>query len=447
MIHIAIIGTGDHAHGLAHLFSLFNTSPDAYRVEVTKPGLASVGTFHETGVPLGTFRESLELADIVILAIPAKALASFADDHLEALRDKVIVDATNSSVRGEDISSILVHTSIQWVKAFNDIGATDVLLEKPTSKHQIPVKMCSKYPDALALVQHFATESLGMQVKIIPYQHYGQIAIHQGSLGEHWTKSTIVLLIIFSLAETYAVVRYNVFKGYEWFHLPIQVTNKAICWTSIYGFALSQTPGILARLWNSIHQDSLRSKPSWLVKSLKVRKPLGILSLWFLVIHIIMSILIFNEKYYGKFFIDPTAASSKLNSIGESSMMFSILGAGLYFILGVCSLPSVGSYMTSAQWQFVYGPVAWIALAFGTIHVLIMGVKGWTTAEKWPGGMPPITMTSTLLPLLVLGLKLVQMVVCRFLDCSKWIGTVLRQNNDKKKYRDEETTYDWDESS
>merc|ERR1711862_31566 len=68
--------------------------------------------------------------------------------------------------------------------------------------------------------------------------------------------------------------------------------------------------------------------------------------------------------------------------------------------------------MTNKQWKLVYGPIAWIALAFGTIHVLIMGVKGWPTTHKWPGGMPPITMTSVLIPMLTIFLKLVQMIFC-----------------------------------
>lgn len=82
-------------------------------------------------------------------------------------------------------------------------------------------------------------------------------------------------------------------------------------------------------------------------------------------------------------------------------------------ILGICSLPSVGAEMTSKQWELVFGPMAWVALAFGTIHVLVMGVKGWNDQEGWPGNLPPITLTSTVVPLAVMLLKLVQMVVSR----------------------------------
>ena len=90
-----------------------------------------------------------------------------------------------------------------------------------------------------------------------------------------------------------------------------------------------------------------------------------------------------------------------MNAIGEFSFLFAIFGTGFYIILGICSLPSVGLQMTSRSWQVVYGPLAWMALAFGTTHVLIMGVKGWDEQEKWPGNLPPITMTSVLIPLLV----------------------------------------------
>lgn len=57
--------------------------------------------------------------------------------------------------------------------------------------------------------------------------------------------------------------------------------------------------------------------------------------------------------------------------------------------------------MTSRSWKLVYGELAWAALLFGTVHVLIMGVEGWDDLEKWPGRMPPITLTSTLIPMYV----------------------------------------------
>jgi hypothetical protein len=44
-------------------------------------------------------------------------------------------------------------------------------------------------------------------------------------------------------------------------------------------------------------------------------------------------------------------------------------------------------------------------------HIYICSSLGWDDLEKWPGGMPPITLTSTLIPLLMMFLKLVQIVL------------------------------------
>jgi len=409
MVRVAIVGTGDEAHALAHLYHNYNTASSGHSLEVTKPSIAKneMGTFHRTGVPLTGLDDALYYSDVVILAIPVAALRTFVSDNFSLLKEKIIVDTTNSFIPGEDVNSILAVTNVRFVKAFNDLGAVDLLQDKPSSKSKIQSKICSMYPEAAQKVKAFAEDSLGLDIKIIPFERYPSIGRHQKSYGENWIKSMWVMLATFAFAELYAILRYNVFKGYDWFHLPLQVTNKAMCWTAIYGFAITQFPGIFARMSNSIYGNTLRDKLAWLRTFLGMRKHLGLLSLWFLVVHIIMSLLLFNPGYYSKFFITKDG-TSKLNVIGETSFFFGILGFALYMILGICSLPSVGTQMTNAQWQLVYGPLAWIALVFGTAHVLVMGAKGWSDGASWPGGMPPITLTSTLLPLTAMTLKISQ---------------------------------------
>ena len=218
----------------------------------------------------------------------------------------------------------------------------------------------------------------------------------------------------------------NILLSGSRFHLPLQVSNKAVCWTSINGFALSQIPGVLARLLNAARFDTLQSKPYWMLSFLRMRKHLGLISLWLMTVHILMSLILFSPAYYGKFFIDPKASgSTKMNAVGESSLLFAVVATAFYIILGLCSLPSVGAQLTNKQWQVVYGPLAWVALAFSSIHVMVMGVKGWSEQEKWPGNLPPITITSVLLPLLAMSLKVFQVAVSKFVNhCShKWDTT------------------------
>jgi hypothetical protein len=195
--------------------------------------------------------------------------------------------------------------------------------------------------------------------------------------------------------------------------------NKGIAWTSLTGFALTQLPGILAhmhKLYYYCHHrggNSLlpRTKPAWLRHSLNMRKHLGLVSLWFLVLHIFMSCLIFGPNYYSAYFIDPKDALSKMSLNGELAFMCGSFGAALYGIMGICSLPSVAEQMTNRQWTFVYGPVAFAALFFGTFHVIPQGVGvTWDKKEKWPWGLPPITLLSTVLPMFVMTLKIIQVV-------------------------------------
>ncbi|CAM9867004.1 unnamed protein product, partial [Heterosigma akashiwo] len=232
----------------------------------------------------------------------------------------------------------------------------------------------------------------------------------QNSLGDHWQQATTIMLVIFVLAELYAIWRYNIEKGYNWYHLPLQVTNKAVCSTALNGFAIVQLPGPLAKFWKKFldRGSFIKSLPSWLVSALEIRKHVGLVSLFFLWVHIFMSLVLFNPAYYGKFFDDPTALPTKLNVIGETSFFFGILGFMLYQVVGLSSLPSIGQSMNKVQ--SIFGPVVWCALVFGTIHVLIMGIQnnGWTSVGKWPGGLPPITLTSTLVPMFVILVKVIQ---------------------------------------
>jgi len=415
MTETLIIGTGDMAHALCHLFKNRNYKGREHCLTVSKPGLStqflkSKPTFHDTGVPFADLEDAIEASAIIIFAVPASALRGLLGKYFPLLRTKVLVDITNSNMRGEDLHGMLGLTETQWVKAFNDNGAVDMLLDQPYNKKPMLTTMCGTDLNAVDKIKRFAEEALGFGVRIVPIDQYSKIAMHQNSVGQDWIYSTYIVLVLFVLTETYSVLRYNVFKGYAWHHLPIQVTNKAICWTSLNAFALCMLPGLLARMYDTFQHTKMKKKPDFLLFGLRIRKALGLLALWFLGLHIIMSLLLFNQKYYGKFFEDPKAYSSKLSEMGEASFFFATFGTGFYIILGVCSLPSVGAQMTSRSWQLVYGEVAWLALLCGTVHVLIMGVAGWTKLDKWPGGMPPITMTSVLIPMLVLFLKLVQKV-------------------------------------
>ena len=119
------------------------------------------------------------------------------------------LSATNSKIPNEDLNNILRDDpNFQWVKAFNDIGAVDILLKKPEGKKKIPSKMCSPHTQALKTVKKFAEKSMGLDVKIVPYEHFSSIAMHQSSLGgTGWRDATLTMIVVFILCQLYNIIR------------------------------------------------------------------------------------------------------------------------------------------------------------------------------------------------------------------------------------------------
>ena len=286
------------------------------------------------------------------------------------------------------------------------------------SKKKIPTKMCSDSTQALEIVKSLAETSFGFEVKVVPPENYALLTAHQSSLGDEWILATWTIMFVFAVTMVYNIIRHPIEKGYPWRQFPLFVMNKSICWTALWGFALAQIPGMLARMSNAYYRDTLMDKSKWLRDWLGMRKHLGLLSLWFLVVHLLMSTLMFSIAYYDRFFEDKNDPKSRMSANGESSFMFGAFSAGLYLILGICSLPSVAEQMTKAQWDLVYGPVAWVALAFGTFHVMCQGIN--VTWQKGPwesaGNMPPITLVSTAFPIAVICFKFFQMLFVRYFD-------------------------------
>jgi predicted dinucleotide-binding enzyme len=210
MVRVAIVGTGDAAHGLAHIFQNNNSRTSGNTLVVTKPGFNRTEDFHLTGVQVRDFYKTLERADVVILAIPAYALEGFIKMYSSLLQGKILVDPTNSWKDDEDLHTFVVGTSLRYVKAFNDIGAVDLFTKGPEMKKRISCKMCSPDEEALETVKSFAETSLGLSVKKVPFEQYSAIAVHQNKTagGEEWMLAIKIMVVLFICHQIYSIIRY-----------------------------------------------------------------------------------------------------------------------------------------------------------------------------------------------------------------------------------------------
>lgn len=172
--------------------------------------------------------------------------------------------------------------------------------------------------------------------------------------------------VTFLLFYGYAALRYHVGADVpidDWYF----ILNKSIAWTGLTLVALS----IL--------------KTSTLAKWHLNRRGLGLTGISFAFVHAISVLVLFSEEHYTKLFTE-----HQINTQGYTAISLGVLSLMIFSIPLVAALKG---YPNEA-WQFRLGKYGVLVSIF---HPLIIGYSGWLTVDKWPFGMPPITLLSVLI--------------------------------------------------
>jgi hypothetical protein len=122
---------------------------------------------------------------------------------------------------------------------------------------------------------------------------------------------------------------------------------------------------------------------------LNARKSLGMTGFLLVLIHALMSFLLFTPAVYAKFF--------------ETDGSLTLL-AGLSMLGGVLAFVVLWAYNLSFQ-TFLREDQAYIrfitsrkflltAMLLGAVHLFFMGYKGWLDPSGWHGGLPPISLVA-----------------------------------------------------
>ena len=186
----------------------------------------------------------------------------------------------------------------------------------------------------------------------------------------------IALALVFSIG--YAVVRYHVVGTVPWKDFPFFILNKGISLAAFILITCNFGFGPLNNL-------GVKVPASWL----NARKALGMTGFLLVLIHALMSFMLFTPAVYGKFF----AADGTLT-----------LFAGLSMLGGVLAFVVLWAYNLSFQThlredksfiQFITSRkfLLW-AMILGAVHLIFMGYQGWMTPSSWQGGIPPISMVA-----------------------------------------------------
>lgn len=193
-------------------------------------------------------------------------------------------------------------------------------------------------------------------------------------------KNSAGKIILFSclFSFTYTIMRYHIFGPVPWKDLAFFTLNKGISLSAFVILSFNFSFGPLNNLGIKVPEGFLSA-----------RKALGMTGFLLVLIHGFMSFLIFKPHIYAQFFLE----NNTLSLVGGLSMMGGILacivlwGYNLSFQTSMKEDKKFIQFITSRKFLLT-------AMLFSAVHLYFMGYKGWTTPEHWHGGLPPISLVS-----------------------------------------------------
>ena len=180
------------------------------------------------------------------------------------------------------------------------------------------------------------------------------------------------------LAIAYAVLRYHVAGPVPWKDFPFFILNK--------GFSLAAFVLIACNFgFGPLRNIGVPVPDSWLA----ARKAVGMTGFLLVLIHALMSFLLFKPAVYANFF----AADGTLTLLAGLSMLAGVLAFVVLWAYNLSFQTFLRedkvfiSFITSRRFLLV-------AFVFGGAHLLFMGYEGWMKPEGWHGGLPPISLVA-----------------------------------------------------
>jgi DMSO/TMAO reductase YedYZ heme-binding membrane subunit len=186
----------------------------------------------------------------------------------------------------------------------------------------------------------------------------------------------ITTVLLFSIG--YAILRYHIVGPVLWKDFPFFILNKGISLAAFILLTCNFGFGPLNNL-------GVKVPEGWL----NARKALGMTGFLLVLVHALMSFMLFSPTVYAKFF--------------ETDGTLTLL-AGLSMLGGVLAFVVLWGYNLSFQThlredkafiQFITSRtfLLW-AMLLGAAHLVFMGYQGWLNPSGWHGGIPPVSLVA-----------------------------------------------------
>lgn len=182
--------------------------------------------------------------------------------------------------------------------------------------------------------------------------------------------------VVFGAALGYSILRYHVTSEVALAHFPLFILNKATSLAAVVFVACSYLIGRIIR-WHN-HDPKLK---------LVVIKFCGLMGFSLAVIHAFFSVCLLTPAYFAKFF----AEDGRLNLVGELGLAVGIVALWALAMPAITTLPMMPKAIGGIRWKRGQR-MGYLCLGLVVAHMVAFGLKGWLAPEKWPWGLPPISL-------------------------------------------------------
>ena len=185
-----------------------------------------------------------------------------------------------------------------------------------------------------------------------------------------------IITITIVLSFFYAILRYHIMGTVPWKDLPFFIFNKGVALSSFILLVFNFSFGPL-------HNIGVKIPESWL----NSRRALGMTGFLLVLIHALMSFMIFKKDVFGKFFEDTGGLTlmAGLSMLGGVLAFVVLWAYNLSFQTHLREDKSFIKFITSRNFLL-------FAMLLSAMHLFFMGYGGWVKPATWPGGLPPISL-------------------------------------------------------
>ena len=188
--------------------------------------------------------------------------------------------------------------------------------------------------------------------------------------------SIIAFTCILSIG--YAILRYHIAGPVPWKDFPFFIINKGISLSAFILLTFNFSLGPLNNL-------GVKVSEGWL----NARKAMGMTGFLLILIHALISFMLFKVAVYANFF----ESNGTLTLLAGLSMLAGVLSFMILWVINLSFQTHLGDnkvfiqFITSRKFLLT-------AMLLSVAHLFFMGYKGWLNPSGWHGGLPPISLVA-----------------------------------------------------